>query len=83
MCPVAGNGESGEIFRNSRSVSCYPETVCLMIRTEKEGFPLDQQKFGVFLRQLRREKGMTQEQLAERLCVSNRSISRWETGVIT
>ena len=54
-----------------------------MIRTEKEGFTLDQQKFGVFLRQLRREKGMTQEQLAERLCVSNRSISRWETGVIT
>lgn len=41
---------------------------------------MDQQKFGVFLRQLRREKGMTQEQLAERLCVSNRSISRWETG---
>ena len=83
MCPVAGNGESGEIFRNSCSVSCDPETVCLMIRTEKEGFTLDQQKFGVFLRQLRREKGMTQEQLAERLCVSNRSISRWETGVIT
>lgn len=41
---------------------------------------MDQQKFGVFLRQLRREKGLTQEQLAEQLCVSNRSVSRWETG---
>ena len=37
---------------------------------------MDQQKFGVFLRQLRREKGLTQEQLAEQLCVSNRSGSR-------
>lgn len=41
---------------------------------------MNQQKFGVFLRQLRREKGLTQEQLAEQLCVSNRSVSRWETG---
>lgn len=41
---------------------------------------MDQQKFGAFLRQLRRGKGLTQEQLAEALSVSNRSVSRWETG---
>lgn len=37
---------------------------------------MDQQKTGA----LRREKGVTQEQLAERLCVSNRTVSRWENG---
>lgn len=41
---------------------------------------MDQKKIGSFLRQLRGEKAITQEQLAERLGVSNRSVSRWENG---
>lgn len=41
---------------------------------------MDQIKIGAFLKVLRKEKGMTQEQLAEKLNVSNRSVSRWETG---
>ena len=41
---------------------------------------MDQIKIGAFLKELRREKGMTQEQLAEELGVSGRTISRWETG---
>ena len=42
---------------------------------------MNQRKIGVFLRELRQRKGMTQQELAERLGVSNRSVSRWETGV--
>ena len=41
---------------------------------------MDQIKIGSFLKELRREKGVTQEQLAEQLNISNRSVSRWETG---
>lgn len=41
---------------------------------------MDQMKIGLFLKELRNEKGLTQEQLAEKLNVSNRSVSRWETG---
>lgn len=41
---------------------------------------MDQQKIGCFLRELRNEKGLTQEQLAEKFNISNRSISRWENG---
>lgn len=33
-----------------------------------------------FLRELRKEKGLTQEQLAEQFNISRRSVSRWETG---
>ena len=41
---------------------------------------MDQQKIGQFLRECRKEKGITQEQLAEMLGVTNRSVSRWENG---
>ena len=41
---------------------------------------MNQQKTGEFLKRLRKEKGLTQEQLAERFYVSSRTISRWETG---
>lgn len=41
---------------------------------------MDTKKIGEFLKLLRREKGLTQEQLAEILLVSGRTISRWETG---
>lgn len=41
---------------------------------------MNQQKTGEFLKQLRKEKGLTQEQLAERFSVSSRTVSRWETG---
>lgn len=41
---------------------------------------MNQQKTGEFLKGLRREKGLTQEQLAERFYVSSRTVSRWETG---
>lgn len=41
---------------------------------------MNQEKIGVFLRELRKEKEITQEQLAEQLNVNNRTISRWENA---
>ena len=41
---------------------------------------MDQAKIGMFIKDLRKEKGLTQEQLAEQLNVSRRTVSRWETG---
>ena len=41
---------------------------------------MDQKKIGGFLKELRKEKNITQEALAEILQVSGRTVSRWETG---
>ena len=41
---------------------------------------MDQKKIGSFLKELRKENNLTQEQVADKLGVSGRTISRWETG---
>lgn len=41
---------------------------------------MDTIKIGNFLRELRKEKNLTQEQLADVFNVSARTVSRWETG---
>ena len=41
---------------------------------------MNQQKIGAFLKVLRKQKGLTQEQIAEKFNVSNRTVSRWENG---
>lgn len=41
---------------------------------------MNQEKIGLFIAKCHREKNMTQEDLAEKLGVSNKSISRWENG---
>ena len=41
---------------------------------------MDQKKIGTLLKELRKEKGLTQEQFAEMINVSNRTVSRWENG---
>ena len=42
---------------------------------------MDAKKFGVFLAMQRKELGLTQAQLAERLHVTDKAISRWERGI--
>ena len=41
---------------------------------------MDQRKIGSFLKKLRNEKGLTQEQAGEQFNVSRRTVTRWETG---
>lgn len=41
---------------------------------------MDQKKTGSFMKELRKEKGFTQEQLAEQFNVSSRTVSRCENG---
>ena len=42
---------------------------------------MEQIKTGKLIAKKRKEQNLTQEQLAERLGVSNKTISKWETGL--
>lgn len=42
---------------------------------------MDQQKIGKFIAQRRKQAGLTQVQLAEKLSITDRAVSKWETGV--
>ena len=44
-------------------------------------YQLDKEAFGEFLQGLRKEKGLTQRQLAEALHISDKAVSKWERGV--
>lgn len=41
---------------------------------------MDQEKTGRRIARLRKEKGWTQKELAERLYVGHKAVSKWETG---
>ena len=41
---------------------------------------MNQEKIGIFISTLRKEQGLTQQQLAEAIGVSNKTISKWECG---
>ena len=44
-------------------------------------YAIDKKQFGAFVSELRKQKGYTQKELAGRLFVSDKAVSKWETGV--
>ena len=55
-----------------------------MIRAEQKvkraASMIDLEQIGQLIKQGRREKGLTQQQLADRLGVTNKAVSKWELG---
>ena len=41
---------------------------------------MNQENVGHFIAELRKEKNMTQQELADKLCVTDRAVSHWENG---
>ena len=56
-----------------------PGRFCGMLKSEVSG--MNNQEIGALLNRLRREKNMTQRQVAEALHVSEQAVSKWERGL--
>ena len=48
---------------------------------DESSFQIDKQQFGIFISNLRKEKGFTQKELAQKLFVSDKAVSKWERGL--
>ena len=44
-------------------------------------YQISNEKFGLFITELRKEKNLTQKDLAEKLYVSDKTVSKWERGL--
>ena len=42
---------------------------------------MDNQKFGKFIKELRKKSNMTQKELGEKLNVTDKAVSKWERGL--
>ena len=62
---------------NTENTSPYKEASV----QEAALFQIDKQQFGIFLSALRKEKGYTQKELAQKLFVSDKAVSKWERGL--
>lgn len=51
-----------------------------MMKSLKGGAVMDQIKTGRFIAEMRKDKSLTQRQLADILCISDKAVSKWETG---
>ena len=51
------------------------------MKEDKEFRNMDNIKIGKLIAKRRKQKGLTQSQLAEYLGVSNKTVSKWENGV--
>ena len=64
---------------NSHFVSCNSHGVAYIITLDRRKI-MNQEKIGKFIAELRKNKKMTQQDLAEKLGTTDKSISRWENG---
>ena len=42
---------------------------------------IDKEKFGAFVARMRKEQNMTQKELAQKVFISDKAVSKWERGV--
>ena len=62
-----------------------PPVDCLFppsaVHFDREVMDMDREQMGKFISACRRELGLTQQELAERLHVTNKAVSKWERGL--
>ena len=66
---------------SSRILPDFPRRGMIRTKTAKGEDGMDHEKTGRYIAACRKKKKMTQKDLADRLGVTNKAVSKWETGV--
>lgn len=74
-CPFIGNCWDSTAVRVTKLRECS-----MLSAGGDTMFEIDKVKFGAFVAALRKERGLTQKEMADRLCISDKAVSKWETG---
>lgn len=69
------------VLSNSTASRCSFLCRIYIIYRKQEGWMMNQMKIGAFISERRKAKGFTQSQLAEKLEITDKAVSKWETGV--
>ena len=84
LCRLRKASPARQLFRprdaNQPLVWCFFCVRCPIIPATG-GAVLDNVKTGALIKQLRRDKGMTQKDLAGQLHITDRAVSKWERGI--
>ena len=67
------------VLQTPRHVGCHRHALLLGWVRKKEK-QMDNYVTGALIKKLRESRKMTQEELADKVCVSSKAISKWETG---
>lgn len=59
---------------------CIPVR-CISFKGDGGMYEIDKEKFGAFVAQLRKEQGITQKELAQKVYISDKAVSKWERGL--
>ena len=82
--PFRSFGGMGNLYVSFSTISLLTaasvRVILSLSHIERKIF-MDCKKVGALLRQLRTERGMTQREIAERLFVSDKAVSKWERGL--
>ena len=68
-------------FIKIKPLVCIKNNLLMITLIMKEGMIMNQEKIGKFISELRKEKNLTQSDLAEQLDVSINAVSKWERGL--
>ena len=65
----------------SKKVSPHFEMRQKLLYSKQEVRKMNAKKVGSFIKEQRQELGLSQKELAEKLYITDKAVSKWETGV--
>ena len=78
---MSANKIEAETHHSTLSLLLLRHQNSTILKTDEEVHSMDNVKMGELIRDSRKEKGLTQKDVANKLGITDRAVSKWERGV--